>query len=130
MRITTLLTVPILAALIALPARAQAQTSISVSIGTPGPAFSVQAYSVERYGAWETNYQRWTPVTMYVVDGQYYRTQVRDRDDRVVSRPVQMYSYRNQYFSPPTDQRWEGRDRRFNNRGRNGNMGRGHGPKN
>lgn len=127
MRITTLLTVPILAALIALPTRAPAQTSISVQIGTPGPEFSVVAYSAQRHGAWQANYQRWTPVTMYEVNGHYYRSQAHDRDNRPVGRPVSMYRYRNEYFTPPTDQRFAGKDRRINNNGRNGNNGRGHG---
>jgi hypothetical protein len=127
MRITSLLAVPILVGLIALPTRAHAQVGFSVRIGTPEA--SVGVYSPARHGAWESNYQRWTPVTMYQANGHYYRTQPRDRHNRVVSSTsVQMYRYRNQYFAPPTDAGFAGRDRRFNNNGRNGNNGRGHGP--
>ena len=46
MRITALLTVPLLAALIALPTGAPAQTRISVSFGTRlGPEINLSAYS-------------------------------------------------------------------------------------
>lgn len=129
MRLTSLLAVSMLAGLIALPTKAPAQT-VGVTIGTPPPEFPVVAYSVDRHGAWQTNYQRWTPVTLYEVDGHYYRVQPRDQNDRVVGRPVVLYQYRNGYFTPPTDGRWVGSDRRFNNNGKNGNRGRGHGPKN
>jgi hypothetical protein len=222
MRIATLLTVPVLAALIALPGRATAQGSISVSFGTRlGPEIGVSAYSQERHGDFQANYRRWTPVTLYDINGHYYRENVRgaravqvytyDNDyflppqddayrsqdrrfnsrrqptaddygrarpyrhedapdprlgreigvtaysaeragdwrnnsrhwtpvtlfqvngryypnDGVGARPVSMYRYKNEYFLPPTDQSWNGSDRRFNNNGRNGNNGRGYGP--
>jgi hypothetical protein len=109
MRITTLLTVPLLGALIALPARAPAQVSINVSFGTRlGPEIGVFAYSPERQGDWRANYRRWTPVTLYDVNGHYYRNSVRG------SRAVVVYTYNNEYFLPPQDQGWTGFDKRYN----------------
>src|SRR5439155_4119871 len=65
MRITTFLTVPLLAVLI-VPARASAQTTINVSFGTAlGPEIGVVAYSPERVGDWRKNYRQWKPVTLY-----------------------------------------------------------------
>jgi hypothetical protein len=109
MRITALLTVPVLAALIALPTRAPAQGFISVSFGTRlGPEIGVSAYSQQRHGDFQANYRRWTPVTLYDVNGHYYRENVRG------ARAVQVYSYDNEYFLPPQDNGWNGQDRRYN----------------
>ncbi|MGD0483292.1 MAG: hypothetical protein ABSB58_01420 [Gemmatimonadales bacterium] len=104
MRIATLLTVPLLAALVAVPARAPAQVSVDVRFGTRlGPEIGVFAYSPQRYGDWQTTYRRWTPVTLYDVNGHYYRYQVRG------ARAVQVYSYNNEYFLPPQDEAWANR---------------------
>ncbi len=110
MRIATLLTVPLLAALVALPTRAPAQVNISVRFGTRlGPEIGVFAYSPQRYGDWQANYRRWTPVTLYDINGHYYRNSVRG------GRAVQVYSFNNEYFLPPQDQGWANRaDRRYN----------------
>jgi hypothetical protein len=109
MRIAPLLTVPLLGALIALPARAPAQVNLTVSFGTRlGPEIGVFAYSTERQGDWRTNYRQWTPVTLYDVNGHYYRNSVQG------SRPVSVYSYNNEYFLPPQDQAWNGADKRYN----------------
>jgi hypothetical protein len=110
MRIAAWLTVPLLGALIALPTQAPAQMNISVRFGTRlGPEIGVFGYSAERYGDWHANYRRWTPVTLYDVNGHYYRNAVSG------SRAVQVYSYNNEYFLPPRDQAWANRgDRRFN----------------
>ena len=107
MRIATLLTVPLLAALIVRPTQASAQ--ITIQFGTRlGPEVGVFAYSPERLGDWRNNYRQWTPVTLYDVNGHYYRSQVRN------ARPVLVYMYNNQYFFPPRDQGWHGMDRRYN----------------
>src|ERR1700694_4604187 len=109
MRITRLLTVPLLGALIALPARAPAQMNINVSFGPRlGPEIGVFAYSPERQGDWRANYRQWTPVTLYDVNGHYYRNAVRG------SRAVVVYTYNNEYFLPPQDQAWNGFDKRYN----------------
>jgi hypothetical protein len=109
MRIATLVTLPLLGALIALPARAPAQ--ISITFGTRlGPEIGVFSYSPERYGDWQANYQRWRPVTLYDINGHFYRYQVRG------ARAIQVYWYNNEYFLPPQDQGWVRRDRRYNYR--------------
>jgi hypothetical protein len=109
MRITPFLALPLLGALIALPARAPAQVNLTVSFGTRlGPEIGVFAYSQERQGDWRRNYRQWTPVTLYDVNGHYYRNNVRG------SRPVVVYTYNNEYFLPPTDQSWSGADNRYN----------------
>jgi len=111
MRIATLLTLPLLGAAIVLPPRVSAQTNITVAFGTRlGPEIGVFAYSSERLGDWRENYGRWTPSTLYDVNGHYYRAQVRG------ARPVLVYQYNNEYFLPPQDQRWNGMDRRYNYR--------------
>jgi hypothetical protein len=104
------MTVPLLGALIALPTRAPAQMNISVRFGTRlGPEIGLLAYSPQRYGDWHTNYRKWTPVTLYDINGHYYRNSVRG------ARAVQVYSYHNEYFLPPEDQAWAHRgDPRFN----------------
>jgi hypothetical protein len=109
MRTATLMTLPLLAALIAVPARAPAQMNITVRFGTRlGPEIGVFGYAPERYGAWQTTYRRWTPVTVYDVNGHYYRYRVTG------ARPVQIYRYNNEYFFPPQDQGWANRgDRRY-----------------
>lgn len=106
----TLLTLPLLfGALVALPERAPAQVGINVQFGTAlGPEIGVFAYSPERYGPWASSYQNWTPVTLYDINGRYYRRSVRG------ARPVQMYTYKNEYFLPPQDQAWARRDPRYN----------------
>jgi hypothetical protein len=112
MRITTLLAVPLLAALIALPTGAKAQVSGSISIGArTGTELRISAYSPQQHGQWQTSYRRWTPVTVYEYNGHYYRNQVRDKHNRGVGHPVSMYRDRNGYFSPPTDQGWAQRGR-------------------
>lgn len=97
----------------ALPSPAASQ--ITVRFGARlGPELSVFAYSPERHGDWRTNYRRWTPVTLYDINGHYYQYQVAG------ARPVQVYRYNNQYFLPPRDQAWVDMDRRFNSRYRPG----------
>src|ERR1043166_7645148 len=108
MRIATLLTVPLLAVLIVPPARASAQMNVNVSFGTRlGPEIPVYVYSPERRGDWRKNYRRWKPVTLYDVNGRYYRNHVRG------ARPVLVYIHENEYFLPPQDQAWKGSDKRY-----------------
>ena len=98
MRIVKLLSVSLLAALLMLPSRAHAQISLSVLFGSRlGPEVGVSAYSPDRLGEWRANYQQWTPVTLYEVNGRYYRHQVRG------ARPVNVYVYDNEYFLPPRE---------------------------
>ena len=107
MRVATLVTLPLLGALIALPMRAPAQ--ITIRFGTRlGPEVTVFAYSPERYGNRRDRYGEWTPVTLYDVNGHYYRYQVDG------ARAVQVYLHDNEYFMPPQDREWVGRDRRYN----------------
>ena len=110
MRLARWMAVPLLGALIALPTKAPAQMNISVRFGTRlGPEVGVFGYSPDRYGEWQNSYQRWTPVTLYDINGHYYRNSVRG------ARAVQVYSYNNEFFLPPQDQGWANRgDRRFN----------------
>jgi hypothetical protein len=109
MRISRMMAAPLAAVLMAVPAMASAQVNISVKFGTRlGPDVGVFAYTPERMGDWHANYRKWTPVTLYDVNGHYYRTQVEG------ARPVMVYTYNNQYFFPPTDHEWVGRDTRYN----------------
>jgi hypothetical protein len=112
MRIRTLLVLPLLAgagALVASPSTARAQ--ITISFGAKlGPEIRVFAYSQERLGEWRGNYRHWTPVTLYDVNGRYYRNNVRG------ARPIEVYMYNNQYFFPPQEQGWNGADRRYDYR--------------
>lgn len=111
MRVSSFLSVAALGALIALPARSPAQLNISVQFGARlGPEIGVFAYSPERHGDWRASYRRWTPVTLYDVNGHYYRNAVRG------SRPVVVYTYNNEYFFPPQDRGWEGADKRYDYR--------------
>jgi hypothetical protein len=109
MKIAKWLAVPFAIALVALPARAPAQVNLTVRFGTRlGPDVGVFAYSPERNGDWHANYRKWTPVTLYDVNGRYYRNSVNG------SRAVIVYSYNDEYFLPPTDAGWVGMDRRYN----------------
>jgi hypothetical protein len=109
MRIVKLMALPLLAAMAVMPTRASAQVNLSVRFGTRlGPDIGVFAYSSERMGDWHQNYRKWTPVTLYDINGRYYRNSVSG------SRAVAVYSYNGEYFLPPTDESWVGRDQRYN----------------
>jgi hypothetical protein len=109
MRLSKWLAAPLAAALLALPTQARAQLGLSVRFGTRlGPDIGVVAYSPEHHGDWHANYRKWTPVTLYDVNGHYYRNAVEG------ARPVVVYSYNGEYFFPPTDRTWVGFDRRYN----------------
>jgi hypothetical protein len=109
MRLGKLIALPIIAALIAVPAQqAQAQVKIDVKFGTRlGPEIGVFAYSPAHYGDWHANYRKWTPVTLYDVNGHYYHHPVDG------SRAIVVYSYNGEYFFPPADRAWVGFDRRY-----------------
>jgi hypothetical protein len=109
MRIQSYLTAVLAGGLIALPAPAPAQLNISVQFGTRlGPELEVFAYSPERWGDWRANYRQWTPVTLYDINGHYYRNPVRG------ARAVVVYEHNREYFLPPPDQAWNGADKRYN----------------
>jgi hypothetical protein len=86
--------------------RARPYTPAAVDVRL-GSEVGVLAYSAERAGDWRKNFQRWTPVTLYEVNGRYYPK------NGAGARPVAMYRYRDEYFLPPTDQAWVGHDKRF-----------------
>jgi hypothetical protein len=111
MRISTLLTLSLAGAVIARPAPVAAQIHITFGARL-GPEIAVSTYASDRHGDWQRNFRRWTPVTLYDVNGRYYRRPVRG------ARPVLVYYYRNEYFFPPQDQGWYHRDRRYNYRRR------------
>lgn len=115
MRFATSVAYPILlGALIALPARAPAQVSVQINARL-GPAIGLSVYTPDRYGDWRTTYRQWTPVTLYTVNGNYYRRSTRG------ARRVTVYRRGNDYFLPPQDQAWVNRDRRYNYRHRPNN---------
>jgi hypothetical protein len=93
--------------LAAYPAQARAQTSVKVEFGAKlGPAISVVSYDPARMGEWHANYTKWSPATLYDVNGHYYRYQVQG------ARPVVAYSYKGEYFFPPQDKAWISADKR------------------
>jgi len=109
MKIGKLIAVPFVVALFAVPSHASAQVNLSVRFGTRlGPDVGVFAYSAERNGDWQNNYRKWTPITLYDVNGHYYRNSVAG------SRAVVVYSYNGEYFFPPSDESWVNKDRRYN----------------
>jgi hypothetical protein len=105
MRISILFSLIVLAG--CMPAtRGQQQSSISIGIQL-GPERSVNSYSAERHGDWRTNYEKWQPTTLWVVDGRYY-----DKESRG-ARAVVVYRRDNEYFTPPQDKEWVGSDKRY-----------------
>lgn len=116
MRTATLLALTLVGGMIARPAQAPAQINIGIRFGSRlGPEISLFAYSPVRYGNWRTNYRRWRPVTLYEMNGHYYRYRING------ARAVEAYTYRNEYFMPPRDEAWINRDRRFDYRRRPSN---------
>ena len=108
MRISKLLSLLLVGAVVALPGRARAQVDISVTLSKQlGPEISLFAYSQTAHGDWRTTYKQWTPVTIYDVNGHYYRKSVKG------SRAVVVYTRNNEYFLPPQDKAWVGTDKRY-----------------
>jgi hypothetical protein len=126
MRPTILATAPLLAALAASPAGAQvtAHVHIDIPIGHRGPVIyrpepaprEVVIYDYDRhgYGDWDRDrdYRRWQTITVYFYAGRYYERPIRG------ARPVVIYRYRDRYFFPPRDHRWEQQHGRDNDWGR------------
>lgn len=109
MRISHVFAIVLMGGMVALPVRAPAQVSIDVTIGKQlGPEISIFAYSQTAYGNWRTSYRQWTPVTIYVFNGHYYRKSVKG------ARAVMVYRRNNEYFLPPQEKGWVGFDKRYN----------------
>lgn len=106
MRSTFLVAVPVLAALVAMPAQGQvsARVHIDIPIGRRPPVtyapqrqrLVIRDYDESEYGYWEDYYDEWIPETAYLYDGYYY-------DYPIVSyaQPIIVYRYRNQIFFAP-----------------------------
>jgi hypothetical protein len=105
MRIATVLSLAIIASSIPM-ARAQAQVGVSVGLNL-GNVRTVAAYSSAQHGDWQTSYKQWQPTTLYSVNGQYY-----DKKS-AGSRAVVVYHHNDQYFMPPQDKKWVGKDKRY-----------------
>jgi hypothetical protein len=90
------------------PERGSAE--VGVVAQTAGPDLVVFAYSASYFGDWRANYLGWTPVTIYYIDGRYYRRPVPR------ARTVIVYRRGSDYFFPPRDRAWRGVDRRYDHR--------------
>ncbi|MES1259417.1 MAG: hypothetical protein ABUL71_02395, partial [Gemmatimonadota bacterium] len=109
MRASWIATVPVLAGLVAMPAQGQvsARIHVDIPIGHGGSIgnrrqLMVREYDRGRYGAWESYYDEWIPVTVYFYDGYYY-----DYPIVPYAEPVIVYRYRDELFLAP-------RQREFN----------------
>jgi hypothetical protein len=99
----------VLGAAVAMPSQSSAQVSIGVNIGARlGPELSIYAYSQPAYGDWRTTYTQWTPTTVYYYNGHYYPKSVQG------ARAVAIYSHNGEYFMPPEDREFVGKDKRYN----------------
>lgn len=97
-----------LAALVCfLPLAAAPAQGVGVTVRL-GNERTVVAYSPERHGDWQTSYKSWKPTTVYSVNGHYYDKQTRG------ARAVAVYHKDNEYFLPPQDSKWVGKDKRYN----------------
>jgi len=79
MRTSYLATIPLLAALGAVPAAAQVRVHLDIPIGGRPPAYAVQRrplvieqYDTYRFGDWDSYYDDWVPETVYYYNGYYY----------------------------------------------------------
>ncbi|MGH7593335.1 MAG: hypothetical protein ACRELE_05725, partial [Gemmatimonadales bacterium] len=70
--------------------------------GVPSREVIVRDYDASRFGPWDGYYDQWAPVTLYFYDGYYYDYPVVE-----YAQPILVYSYRNQFFFPPRDRRFE-----------------------
>ncbi|HEY4099309.1 MAG TPA: hypothetical protein VGM20_00370 [Gemmatimonadales bacterium] len=106
MRRSSLLAIPLAAALFALPACGPGyRTSVGVSAGYGSPV-DVYGYYPDYWGDWHTDYLGWSPTVVYDYNGAYYPSQIRG------SRPVTVYHTNKGYFFPPHENSWK--DNRFN----------------
>jgi hypothetical protein len=118
MRPTMLAVIPLLAAIAASPATAQINARVHIDIpigryqpeviydqGYLPPEISVYDYDRDDYGDWDVDgyYRYWQPVTVYFYLGRYFERPIRG------ARPLVIYRYRDRYFFPPRDVRWEQR---------------------
>jgi hypothetical protein len=88
--------------------RGRQQSSVGVSVEFQlGPERSVDMYSRERHGDWHNNLEQWQPVTLFVVDGRFYERESRG------ARAVVVYRRNNDYFLPPQEKEWVGKDKRY-----------------
>jgi hypothetical protein len=108
MRIAKWMTAVFVIGMIASPSPAAAQVNLKIEFGTHlGPEIGVFAYAPERHGDWRVNYRKWTPITLYDINGHYYPHPVDG------ARAVVVYTYNGEYFFPPTDRAWVGFDKRY-----------------
>jgi hypothetical protein len=89
------------------PIAAASAQGVSVSVKL-GPERAVRSYSSDKYGDWHTNYKKWTPTTVYYTNGHYYGKKTDG------SRAVMVYKKGSDYFLPPKDNDWVGKDKRYN----------------
>lgn len=117
MRVPYLAAIPVLAALSAAPASAQVSARLHIDVplgrrapvvyGAPRRQVVVREYDPSLFGAWDSYYDDWAPVTMYYYDGYYYDYPIE------YGQPILVYSYRNQFFLPPRDRGFESWRREF-----------------
>ena len=108
MRVPYLAAIPVLAALSAAPANAQVSARLHIDVplgrrapvvyGAPRRQVVVREYDPSLFGAWDSYYDDWAPVTLYYYDGYYYDYPIVE-----YAEPIVVYSYRNQFFLPPRD---------------------------
>jgi hypothetical protein len=104
MRAKLLTIVPALIFAAAIPAAAQVRVHVDIPIGHPrvlyGPhrQLLIREYDPALFGPWESDYDDWSPETVYLYNNEYY-------DYPIVSyaTPVVVYRYRNQIFFPPRE---------------------------
>ena len=107
MRIATVLSAAVIIG--CLPITQASAQSVGVSVGLNlGNVRTVAAYSSAQHGEWQTSYKQWQPTTLYSVNGQYY-----DKNTKG-SRAVVVYHHNDEYFMPPQDKNWVGKDKRYN----------------
>jgi hypothetical protein len=107
MRISALLSLAVLAGCMPMthrPAQSSAGVEIGIQLGSERPVFR---YSRERYGDWRSNYELWEPVTLFVIDARFF-----DREAGS-ARAVVVYRRKDEYFLPPQEKEWIGKDKRY-----------------
>jgi len=116
--------IPVLVALSAVPASAQVSARLNIGVplgrrapvvyGAPRRQVTVRDYDPSLFGAWDSYYDDWAPVTLYYYDGYYYDYPIVE-----YAQPIEVYSYRNQFFLPPRDRGFETWRREFRGGGNN-----------
>ncbi len=114
MRISTMVATFVLATGFLVPGQAPEAGDVGLAlVQAPGPPVILWTYSPSVHGDWQTSYPQWTPTMIYYHRGQYYRNPVPG------SRAVSVYTRNGDFFLPPRDRGWVGKDKRYD---------RGHGP--